>query len=54
MLKACGVNTMGDRVFGMLQTLEPGDKREGSGLGLTLLGKVIEANGGVIEIFWGL
>lgn len=51
MLKACGVNTTDYRVFEMFQTLEPRDKREGKYLGLTLLGKVIEANGRVIEIF---
>lgn len=53
MVKACGVNTTDYGVFEMFQTSESRDQREGSGLGLTLLGKVIEAIDGGVEIFGG-
>ncbi|MDH3582972.1 MAG: response regulator [Phycisphaerae bacterium] len=40
---------MADRVFEMFQTLRPRDEVEGSGMGLALVRKIVEAAGGAIE-----
>lgn len=40
-----------DRVFGMFQTLKSRDELEGSGMGLALIKKIVEAYGGNIRIF---
>ncbi|MGM0575298.1 MAG: sensor histidine kinase [Myxococcota bacterium] len=40
----------GDRVFHMFQTLRPRDEREGSGMGLALVKKLVEANEGKIRL----
>jgi PAS domain S-box-containing protein len=39
-----------DRIFGMFQTLAPRDKVEGSGLGLSLVKKMVEHQGGRIWV----
>jgi len=38
------------RVFDMFQTLKPRDRVEGSGLGLSIVRKLIESHGGKIEL----
>jgi two-component system CheB/CheR fusion protein len=39
-----------ERVFQMFQTLKPRDQVEGSGIGLTLVKKIVESRGGVIQL----
>ena len=39
-----------ERVFGMFQTLRPRDEVEGSGMGLALIKKIVEAYGGQVSI----
>ncbi|RED48595.1 sensor histidine kinase [Aestuariispira insulae] len=39
-----------ERIFGMFQTLRPRDEVEGSGMGLSLVKKLVEQQGGVIRI----
>lgn len=39
-----------DRVFGMFQTLKPRDHVEGSGMGLSIIRKLIESFGGTIHL----
>lgn len=39
-----------DRIFGMFQTLKPRDDVEGSGVGLAIVKKAVEANGGTIRV----
>ncbi|QEY14517.1 HAMP domain-containing protein [Cellvibrio sp. KY-GH-1] len=39
-----------ERVFGMFQTLKPRDELEGSGMGLALIKKLVEAYGGSIKL----
>jgi PAS domain S-box-containing protein len=43
-----------DRVFGMFQTLKPRDEVEGSGMGLAIVKKLIEGQGGRIWLSDGL
>lgn len=40
-----------ERIFGMFQTLKPRDELEGSGMGLTLIKKLVETYGGSIHVF---
>lgn len=39
-----------DRIFAMFQTLQPRDRVEGSGMGLTIVKKIIETLGGTINV----
>lgn len=39
-----------DRVWGMFQTLEPRDRVEGAGIGLSLVKKVVEGQGGTVGL----
>ena len=39
-----------DRVFGMFQTLRPRDEVEGSGMGLAIVKKTVEARGGAVTV----
>jgi PAS domain S-box-containing protein len=39
-----------DRIFGIFQTLKPRDEVEGSGIGLAIVKKEIEANGGAVKV----
>lgn len=39
-----------DRVFGMFQTLRPRDEVEGSGMGLAIVKKLVEAQGGAVSL----
>ncbi len=39
-----------EKVFGMFQTLKPRDEVEGSGMGLALVRKIVEYNGGSVTI----
>jgi signal transduction histidine kinase len=39
-----------ERVFGMFQTLKPRDEVEGSGMGLAIIRKVVELQGGRISL----
>ena len=39
-----------ERIFQMFQTLQPRDKIEGSGIGLTIVKKVVENRGGVVRL----
>ncbi len=43
-----------ERVFGMFQTLRPRDEVEGSGMGLAIVRKLVEARGGAIWLTTGL
>lgn len=43
-------NEYHDKVFGIFQTLEARDKVESTGIGLTLVKKIVEEQGGFIEI----
>jgi len=38
------------RIFQMFQTLKPRDQVEGSGMGLALVKKIVEARGGIIQV----
>ena len=38
------------RIWGMFQTLEPRDKIEGTGIGLSLVKKLVEAQGGAVAV----
>lgn len=40
-----------ERIFGMFQTLKPRDELEGSGMGLALIKKLVEAYGGNVKIY---
>jgi PAS domain S-box-containing protein len=39
-----------ERIFGMFQTLRPRDEVEGSGVGLAIVKKAVEKNGGAIKV----
>jgi signal transduction histidine kinase len=39
-----------ERIFGMFQTLRPRDEVEGSGVGLAIVKKAVEKNGGSIKV----
>jgi signal transduction histidine kinase len=39
-----------DRIFGMFQTLRPRDELEGSGMGLAIVKKAVERNGGTVRV----
>ena len=39
-----------DRVWGIFQTLEPRDRVEGAGIGLSLVKKIVEAQGGTVGL----
>ena len=39
-----------ERIFNMLQTLRPRDEGEGSGMGLALIKKIVETQGGSITV----
>jgi len=39
-----------DRVWGIFQTLEPRDRVEGAGIGLSLVKKVVETQGGMVGV----
>ena len=39
-----------EKVFGMFQTLTPRDKRESTGVGLTIVKKIIQYHGGTIDL----
>jgi signal transduction histidine kinase len=39
-----------ERIFGIFQTLEARDKVEGTGIGLSVVKKIVEAKGGKVEV----
>ena len=48
--RVCQVGTGGNRVFGAMVTLKPRDEVEGSGMGLALVQKIAQLNGGQVAV----